>query len=199
MNKQFSGVLRTLVSTLVFSLAAIGLPSSGAFLNSYDYVFLIETEHLEDEFEYQGSKLGPVVKASVSYQQPGQGKPIRYESLWYHGWQVLGCKRLNEISLGGTKQVAIEVRHKERKAGREENAAAANALMRIFLDVSMAKSCVSTFVVPDNEIGAIEKELAEAGFSAGDPPAPDKPVYKSIVIPVRTASGDAKRFLFYYQ
>ena len=197
MNKRCFSMLRNVMAMLVISLVVIGLPSSGAvWQDGFDYIFVVETEHLKDEFEYNGSRIGPVVKVNVSYYKPGQTKPTRYENLWYHGWQVLGCKRFTPLALGNS-QVAIEMRHKERRNNKAENAAGANAMLRVFLEVLMSKSSVSTFIVPDLDFGAIENEMGQASFYGGNPPEPDKPTNCCLAMPLRSSSGSSRRFLFY--
>jgi len=165
---------------------------------NYNNIILIETEEVKNEFEYKGSIIGPVIKAKVTYSRPNEENPqaIPYETLWFHGWQTLGCRRVNELKLGNG-QSAIQVKHKSGYGSLSEGEAAAKAILRVFVDLYSQKHAVTTIIVPDESMGYILNQMPRAGFNPGPKSKPDVPVYSLIVIPVISASGNEKQVLYY--
>jgi hypothetical protein len=96
----------TILAAAVSTLSCYG---SGELGRTYDWIITIQTEEVQNHFEYPGSRLAPPVKASVSYQKPGTEAVALYEDLWYRGWASLGCRRHADLNLGSNEQVAIQV------------------------------------------------------------------------------------------
>ncbi len=199
-TKLNAGIAAILLSLLVFcSILFWTQPCKSQMLGgNYNNMVLIETEEVKNEFEYNGSIIGPVIKAKVTYSRPNEdgSQPVTYETLWFHGWQTLGCRRVNELKLGNG-QTAIQVKHKSGYGSLPEGEASAKAILRIFVDLYAQKHAVTTIIVPDESFGYILNQMPRAGFNPGPKSKPDVPVYSSIVIPVTTASGSEKQVLYY--
>lgn len=166
---------------------------------SQRYIILIETEQVHNEFEYKNSIIGPVIKTKISCLKPKEEdfEPVHYENLWLHGWQMLGCRRMNKLEISRGQPLAIEVKHKSGFGSLEEGEAAAKAILRVFVDLYARKHAVSTIIVPDESFGYILNQMPRAGFNPGPEAQPDVPVYSPIVIPIRTTSGSQKQVLYY--
>lgn len=200
MSKLSASALAISVSILIGIFAVLcSQPCKSKMLGgNYDNLILIETEEVKNEFEYKGSIIGPLVKAKVSYSRPNDegSNSVTYETLWFHGWQTLGCRRVNELRLGNG-QSAIKVKHKSGFGSLLEGEAAAKAILRVFVDLYAQKHSVTTIIVPDESVGYILNQMPRAGFTPGPKAKPDVPVYSPIVIPVTTESGSAKQMLYY--
>ena len=170
----------------------------GSLSRTFDYIIDIETSPDPSQFEYAGSAIGPVVMASVSYHKPDceESEVTRYEKLWYHDWQALGCRRQNALDLGGTSQVAIEVKHKG--GSPAQSAAAANATLRIILDVFSKRSSVATIIVPDDDMQAFGMNLARAGFRMEPEPPPEVPITCPMSISIQAKNSGFRQMLFYF-
>lgn len=187
------------LTTAVATLLILQLPCKSQSLGkTYDYLFLIETEQVRDQFEYNNSIIGPVVKTKITYSQPNNedAEPVHYEDLWMHGWNILGCRRMHDLDLH-SGQVAFEVRHKSGFGSLQEAEAAAKAALRLFVDLYARRQSVSVILVPDESMGYMLNQMPQAGFTPGPESAPDVPVYSPIVIPIRTVSGSQKQVLYY--
>ncbi len=195
--------LTVAILALGFSTLAISvnLPCAGfgTLGRTYDFIISINTEKDPSLFEYPGSLIGPVVRTSVSYVKPNQDEvpPVRYEDLWYHNWQALGLRRYNTLDLGNSAQVAVEIKHREEAGSSAQNAAAANAALRIVLDVFARKNSVACIIVPDADIQEIGTCMATAGFTMGPEPPPEQPVSCILMIPIITKSGQFRQILYY--
>lgn len=165
---------------------------------NYNNMILIETEEVKNEFEYNGSIIGPVIKAKVMHLRPNEdgSQPVVYETLWFHGWQTLGCRRASELKLANG-QTAIQLKHKSGYGSLLEGDASAKAILRVFVDLYAQKHAVTTIILPDDSMGYILNQMPRAGFNPGPKSKPDVPIYSSIVIPVTSASGNEKQVLYY--
>lgn len=188
---------------LAFSLAWVAFqsPCSGiGFGRPSDYLILIETDEDKSEFNYPGSIIGPVVKAKVSYSQPNKEEkepPVDYETLWYHEWQALGCRRLHTLDIPVGNQITLEVRHRYGLVQMAEAQAAANAILRLYVDAFAQRNCISSIIVPDESISLIANEMGHAGFYVAPPAPPDQPVICPIILTLVTKSGANKQILYY--
>jgi hypothetical protein len=201
MNKSF--IKRMLFGAIVLLITGLiifcQLPCKSQNLGkSYEYLFLIETEQVKNEFEYKGSIIGPVVKTKITYTRPNNEEieTVHYEDFWMHGWQMLGCRRMTDLELG-SGQVAIEVKHKSGYGSLPEGEAAAKAILRLFADIYSRRHSCSIIIVPDESMGYICNQMPRAGFTPGPEARPDVPVYSPIVIPIITTSGSEKQVLYY--
>jgi hypothetical protein len=183
----------TILAAAVSTLSCYG---SGELGRTYDWIITIQTEEVQNHFEYPGSRLAPPVKASVSYQKPGTEAVALYEDLWYRGWASLGCRRHADLNLGSNEQVAIQVVQKSNGTA-QENAASANATLRLFLDCYLKGNMVSTIIVPDQAMPQFAQEMHRASFIAADEAPPDQPVYSSIVLHLQGAHSGQRQTLYY--
>ncbi|MBX9695426.1 MAG: hypothetical protein K2Z81_23780 [Cyanobacteria bacterium] len=181
---------------LSFNLPCLGFGKLG---HTFDYVLEIETKKDPSQFEYPGSLIGPIVRTSVSYVKPDNDEfaPVRYEDLWYHEWQALGCRRYHELDLGTSAQIAIEIKHQP-ESSQPQNAAAANAALRVMLDVFAGRNSVACLIVPDDDMKSIGLYMEKAGFRMGNEPPPEQPIACSLLIPVQSKSGQNRQVLYYY-
>jgi hypothetical protein len=192
MNKKYQQVL--ILS--IFASAAFALNATCMNLSrTYDYTVDIKTETVEHYFDYSGSLLGPAVRAAVSYQATGADQTNKYEDLWYHNWNCIGCRRHGELKMHPGQQVAIRVAHKG-SATNAEREASANAIIRILLDCYANSNMVAIVYVPDDSLIPIASAMQRASFRMAEEAAPDEPVYAQIQLELRSNSG-AKQILHY--
>jgi hypothetical protein len=176
MNKKHQQILiLSILATVAFALNATCMNLS----RTYDYTVDIKTETVEHYFDYSGSLLGPAVRAAVSYQATGSDQTDKYEDLWYHNWNCIGCRRHGELKMHPGQQVAIRVAHKG-SATNAEREASANAIV----------------YVPDDSLMPIASAMQKASFRMAEEAAPDEPVYAQIQLELRANSG-AKQIMHY--
>jgi|AGTN01.2.fsa_nt_gi hypothetical protein len=187
-----------LLACFVCQLPCIGLPGLG---RTHDYVVLIETEPEPAMFEFPGCRIGPVVKASISYYQPDRPDlaRIEYEKLYYHDWQPIGCRRLKDLEFPHGGNVGIEVRHKRGFATKAELGASADAILRMFIDLFAERTAASAIIVPDDSMDGICEEMNRWKFYAGDQAKPEVPIICPIILPIENSSGNTKKVLYYMQ
>ena len=130
-----------------------------------DWQILISCEKLEPYLNYEGSSLNPLTKVSVNFAQPVGSTIKLYEHLYYARRQVVGCKRkIREIGIkSGTAGILKIVALKP-----DETSAAANAALRILLDVSLHDCMVKSLTIPDAYFKPIVEALCEQGMRKDD-------------------------------
>ncbi|HEY9786687.1 MAG TPA: hypothetical protein V6D17_14895, partial [Candidatus Obscuribacterales bacterium] len=167
---------------------------------SYDWIIQVQTEPLANFLDFPGSRLRPMVKAKVTYRKADatSAQPIAYEDLFYHYWNALGMRRYRSLALGTGDQVAIRVSHKNNRASNAETSAAANAILRVFVDAYLKGNSVANIIVPAESMPQIIDELSKARFYPGQPPAPDEPVYSSIVLRLESNPPGNVQLMYYY-
>lgn len=192
------------ISAILICLSLIALlaqlPGLGQITKSKEFKVLIETELPKDEFEYKGSKLGPVVLATVTCRSAWleDSQPKIYEKIWLHDWQLLGLRRFNPLDFSEGGQVSIEVRHKGGYSSLAEAEAAAKAVLRLYVDIYETKHPTTIVTLPDDSIAHILNQMPRAGFIPGGEAAPDVPISSPMIIPVRSLSGATKMVLYYH-
>lgn len=162
---------------------------------TYDRIVEIRTCHVDHYFDYKGSVLHPPVKAAITTHAPGNQDLREYEELWYRDWDCIGCRRLGGIGLKPGQQVALHVSHDSGGSEREQ-AAAANAIVRLLLDCYANGAMVASVIVPDGSLSGIASAMRKASFIPGREAAPDEPVYTKLQLELRTPSG-AKQVMYY--
>lgn len=164
---------------------------------TYDWIISIETEKLSGFLEQKRSTLKPIVKATVTIKPGTGGASTKFEELFYHNWIALGMRRYKPLSLGNSDQVAIVVTHKQGLSTQEETSAAANAILRVYVDAYLKGNAVSNIIVPEPSLNSIVQNLKQANFYPGDDEKPDQPVFSSIVLHLEASPSGAKQTMFY--
>src|SRR5271163_2582384 len=121
MNRSvLPGILSALVATVfncspVFpQVPTIPVTFDDASLSRrFDFVINVQTQVLQGYMGYAGSQLNPITQLSVSYQETGRwdpsrrGQVIKYEDLWYHNCDAIGCRRYNLFKVAPAGQGMI--------------------------------------------------------------------------------------------
>ncbi|HIA53466.1 MAG TPA: hypothetical protein EYN91_15485 [Candidatus Melainabacteria bacterium] len=189
---------RRLASMFLGALSLSCLPNFAEGLGrTYDWIISIETEKLTGYLDQKRSTLKPVVKATVTYKPGGGGGATKFEELFYHNWIALGMRRYKPLALGSSDQVAIVVTHKQGQSTQEETSAAANAIVRVFLDAYLKGNAVTNIIVPEASLSSIVQNLKQANFYPGDDEKPDQPVFSSIILHLEGSPSGTKQTMFY--
>lgn len=195
-KSKFFTALRAIILTLVLFFFSPSAWSEGLARN-YDWIITIETEKLSGFLDQKNSTLKPLVKATVTFKPGSGGATTKFEELFYRNWIALGMRRYKPLSLGNSDQVAIVVTHKQGQAAPEETSAAANAILRVFVDAYLKGNAVANVIVPESSLSSIVQNLKQANFYPGDDEKPDQPVFSSIVLHLEGSPSGSKQTMFY--
>lgn len=176
MQKNFGHTIRVAVGCLLISAAMFGAPNQGQCSPDinvegvYQHVITIETDERKKCFEHaEYTKLRPVTKASVSIE-PAKGDS-KYEDLWYANAKPVGLERTEAYSkkVDTGKLVAIRVKHKQpnngtREVSQVEATSAADAILRVYMDVRLHHGGVATVILPADTFHNIMTGLEQHHF-----------------------------------
>ncbi|MCC7531090.1 MAG: hypothetical protein IT342_21460, partial [Candidatus Melainabacteria bacterium] len=95
------------------------------------------------------------------------------------------------------QKVALHVVHEAASADDDAVKAAANACLRLFLDLNARTMSPSAIFVPKQSFSLFVQRMNQLNFYSTEEPAPDRPVYTSIVLSVESEPPGLKQLLFY--
>lgn len=166
----------------------------------YSRIINVQTEELKDFFKFEGSHLTPIYVARVNVERVNSKTatgPRQYEILWYRGKDAIGCKRFNELRISQSAEIAIKIAHKSNHATDSEVAAAADAALRIMLDLYADFNAPEAIIVPSASIDRFQRHLEKFGFSPGGLAKPGEPIETSIVLTLVPTESGERRHLKY--
>jgi len=143
-----------------------------------EWQMTITPQKFQRYLDYPGSKLHPLTKVTVTYMQPPNTPLTVYEDLYYTNSQAVGCKRQKDpITIKPGTAGIIKI------SGIEQNQsyAAANAVLRVFLDVSL-RQCMTKYIqVPYDSFDNVVMSLCNLGMHRHRTTGPESGVTLQIV------------------
>ncbi len=203
------------VSTFLFAVFFMicALPASSG---SSDWTISISTKEVKNCLDYPDSKLRPLIRARVQFEQglsklspeehtlaeagyitEKQVPDTIYEDIYFAKARALGLHRYNELSIRAGTPGIIRITTIEDGHLRDEEAfAAANATARVFLDAALKKSALRSIFVPRDNFDLYIQGLQRYGFR---PVAvnTEAPLAVSFVVSVQSQPTGRKLYLGY--
>jgi hypothetical protein len=144
------------IGTLSNPQAALASDSIGG-LQSFDWVIQVQTEQVQDKFAYKACKLFPLDSVAVNYYSVVKpNDSVKYEKLWYHDGKPIGLERKHTLGIPQGDGVCIRIAlNKSGRLEQSENKAAANAIMRLWLDTQVNPSPLVIVKVPATSFTSI--------------------------------------------
>ena len=157
----------------------------------------IKTEPLKNYVKSSKEGFDRLILARVSTRAPEEQKGSRYEVIWYRRGEPVGLRRLGNLSFNAPQKVALHVMHSTAAADDNEVKAAANACLRLFLDLNARTISPQAIIVPRQSFGPFVQRMNQLNFYSAEEPPPDTPVYTSIVLYVESEPPGQNQLLFY--
>lgn len=156
----------------------------------YDWTIAIQTQKLDRQFKYRNSKLTDIERVDVDYyDKDNVNSPnhVVYESLWYNKGKALGLEKFAEFLIPKGESMSIYVSHKTPNPSNEELQAAANMIMRAWLQAQLNQDAVVTVRVPQQSYSQIVNYLITEQHMVVTPPAmPEEDVNIPMQLTVET-------------
>ncbi len=132
------------------------------------YIFYLRPTVYKNYLDFPGPSANPslplplpIVKVAISYayvKSADVGEEIPYESLWYRGADPLGCRRYKDFNTDLNYKVYVYLN----SCSSTEQAACANALVRLYLEMMLNRHQVVAIEVPGHGfwdlVGQLELE-----------------------------------------
>ncbi|HNB16804.1 MAG TPA: hypothetical protein PLC15_15575 [Candidatus Obscuribacter sp.] len=174
----------------LFLLVSSMYPALGFKLfDQSETVVDLKVKAAKNLFDYKGTVLGEPVKASVFFTDKDGGKG-HYQDLWFTGATAIGLNRFSVLSVPSGSSVAIAIALEDAGSATQVQAAA-NASLRILLDLYVEGHSVSRLEVADDDTArALISSLGQAGFVESAAVLPDELVETSLSLSVKSRSSN---------
>jgi hypothetical protein len=195
-------IVTTLCTMLLSSLTSFTpVVSAAADINrGYDWTVKVETEQLERYFEYTNSNLRPFDRTTIQYY-PGDNEAMSkaYEKLWFHDGKPLGLERMQPFGVTRGENICLRVKHHSPKPTPGEMKAAANTILRIWLDAYVNKNQLAVVKVPDGQsLHGIADELLKKQNLQLMPDFGEKPVNSTMTLTIVSEEDGQRINLAYF-
>lgn len=166
----------------------------------FDFIITVKTEILKDYMAYPGSTLKPITQCSITYKETGRlnkskaGVVVKYEELWYHDCNAIGCRRYNLLKIEPGEQGII--RFLPSYDANRSACAIANVSTRLLLDIGLNHCALSAVSVPVGTISDVVGAFEKLNFLPFIP-KPDTGVSASMAIYICSEPFGEKRYLYY--
>ncbi|HIA53798.1 MAG TPA: hypothetical protein EYN91_17185 [Candidatus Melainabacteria bacterium] len=138
-----------------------------------------------------------LVLARVNSQSIKEKNEKKYEVIWYRTGDPVGLRRLGSLAFQPPQKIALHVQHAASPAGDDEIKAAADACLRLFLDLHAKTMSPSAIIVPKQSFNAFVQRMNQLNFYSAEEPEPNMPVYSSIILSVESEPPGVRQLLFY--
>jgi len=173
-------IIWSVLSTLLLLSASTSQPS---LARSADWVVTIKTNVVEKALNYPNSKLHPLIRTSVSFEQglleptvldkeiakkgaePDVDIPqTLYEYHYSSHFRTVGMRRFKELAIKPGTTGTMKISTSRSQLPQEEANAAASATVRLFLDLYMNKMPLRSVVVQGEIFDQYLQEMQRYGF-----------------------------------
>lgn len=165
MSRRVSSLIAIMIG-FASMLVSSNAPSSAEVDKLYDYTICLTTQHLERQFKFKGSQLEDKIDrldADV-YDKDNEENASPYKSLWYAQGKPLGLEMFNQLAVEKGHGVCLRVKHKTATPSQAEMKAAANAILRMWVDARLNQSAVIVVKVPGDSFYSIIDDLRNQGM-----------------------------------
>lgn len=168
---------------LIIILCLTFLMGDSARAGTADWVVLISTKVVDQCLNYPDSKLSPLIRASIYFEQnvleqsdldkelqkhgaePDTAIPeTLYENQYSSHFRIVGLRRFKQLVLKPGTTGTIKVATSSSALRQEEFAAAASATLRMYLDLYLNKMPLRYIVVPKDGFDLFVQEFQRHGF-----------------------------------
>lgn len=157
----------------------------------------IKTEHLDNYIRNDKNGYDKLILARINSQSTRDKGIKKYEVLWYRKGDPVGMRRFGSLAFRAPQKIALHVMHSSFPAEDDEVKAAANACLRLFLDLNARTMSPSAIVVPKQSFNAFVQRMNQLSFYSSQEPEPNQPVHASIILSVESEPPGMRQLLFY--
>lgn len=173
----------SLVLFALLTLAFVWAHPRAAYAGTADWTVTINTSVVNRCLEYPNSKLKPLIRSAIHFQQellePSEEDkemlklgaepdiaipPTLYENHYSSHFRAVGLRRFKQLMLKPATPGKIRITVSDSPLRQEEVNAAANTTLRLILDLYLNKMFLRSVVVPRDIFDTYVQELQRYGF-----------------------------------
>lgn len=172
MARRISSVITTILVLVSMLIASSNAASSAKVGDLYDYTICMTTQHLERQFKFKGSQFQDKIDRIDAdiYDKDNEQNATPYKSIWYSQGKPMGLEMFNRLSVEKGHGVCLRIKHKTNNPTQEEMKAAANAILRLWVDARLNQSAVIIVKVPGDSFYTIIENLRNQGMDIAQEP-----------------------------
>jgi hypothetical protein len=163
-----------------FAFACLVFAPAQAGWQPYEYLVTIETAEFPRQLQYSGCPLRPLNKAFIKCAKANGDDQYNYENLWFCQGKAFGLERLASWAVPSGSSIGIKITHRTVNPSVYEALAAAEAILRIYVDARLNSVSVPTVTVPDETYNDIIVALENEHFY---------PIVTRLEVPVQISAG----------
>lgn len=148
---------------VLLALGSICLLPARADVKLYDYEIMVEVVET-NELRYKDSPLAPVTEARISYAAADGSDDTNYETIAFGNGKAYGLVRDGDFVIGEGQGVVVRVKHDAQYPSQADFDSAANAIVRMFLEVHLSRNIFQYVVVPDDSYSGIVQAMGNEHF-----------------------------------
>lgn len=157
----------------------------------------IKTEPLVNYLRKDKNEFDNLVLARINSQSPKEKNSKKYEVIWYRKGDPIGVRRLNGLAFQAPQRIALHVLHSSLPASDDDVKSAANACLRLYLELYAKTMSPSAIVVPKQSFNSFVQRMNQLNFYSAEEPEPNTPVRTSIILSVESEPPGLRQLLFY--
>jgi len=188
--------VKMMIMGLIITAGCVGFLPARAGWTPYDWLITIELTENPNQLDYKDSSLSPVTEARISYATADGSNSTDYETIWFGNGKAYGIEREEDFSIGDGQGVAIKIVHDGSLPTNADLHAAANAIIRMYLDVHASRNNFQFVIVPDDSFSGIISALGDEHFQVFTPRL-EVPYQVSALILIQDESGKQKQTVCY--
>lgn len=153
-----------LVSILSSVMALVQPPAVAEDIHR-DWVVKVKTEELQRHFDYDGSGLRKIAKATVDYFHESNKDDVKpFERVYFNNGKPIGLERAGPLDLPAAQNTVIKVSTRN-ETSTEEHKAAANMLWRLSLNITHRRTSLISAILPEKSFDGIVQSLRDLQFT----------------------------------
>jgi hypothetical protein len=204
-----------LLSFLAALSCAFFAPALPIAAGTTDWVVTIETRVIERCLAYPNSKLSPLIRAAVSFEQallesaPEDKELIRkgaepdilipptlYENQYFSHFRTIGLRRFKQLVIKPGTTGTIKIISSNSASRQEEANAAASATVRLYLDLYLNKMPLRSVIVSKGMFDAFIQELQRYGFKSFNI-VPGQMTNALVMLSIRSEPAGKQQYMSY--
>lgn len=175
----------------------------------------IDTKVIEKCLAYPNSKLSPLIRASVSFEQAlleptAEDKalatkgaepeilipPTLYENQYFSHFRTVGLRRFKQLVIKPGTTGTIKIIASNSSLRQEEASAAASATVRLYLDLYLNKMPLRSVIVSRDQFDLFIQELQRYGFRSFNI-VPGQMTNALVMLSIRSEPGGKQQYMSY--
>jgi hypothetical protein len=178
------------------------IPWTDAWVDrQYDWIFYFNLDRNDRYLKYPGSSYPGITRVFIDYRLCPRPRNksmsldrTKFQDLWYHDEQAVGCRRYNDIIMPNQEQGCLYIPPDPLVQSSVKSLT--NAVIRTVLELYARKAIITAICVPKDQFDAFVSALGQMNFFRLDVAVPGGPG-ENMTLHVVTNPKGIERYFYY--